>query len=550
MTKIIANSRIDALREKAASVIDEMTRQTTAPELPAPPAALALSRRKLVDNRYKVLVVGEAKRGKSTFVHALIGRDLLPTDVDIATSQVFLVSKAAREGYRVRMEDGSALEIRAEDLPKYGSQVLADAGETPRLDQIVRWIEADVPARFLPEGIGILDTPGLGSLYAAHDRITQRFIPQADAVIYTLDSTQPLGDYDLDALAAILEVTPHVFFIQTRIDQVNRTAWQELQRRNEQILRERFSGRLADPRVWPISSVNLMKAAQTGDEDYEIVSRHRQLAAALRTFLFRATGWYRLATAITIAADYRASARGTLAGRLAAESKLNMDENAALRRTLAERRRLFDREWGERGEGYRTLTKELHRIAELGRQGFHQQLQPDGEIERGIRERIDAATEMETANEIGRTMGDEVSRQATRAWTKATSQTQEHVAHLLEPFLMDIRELDAPLRELAADSVEVAHHDDVFDHLKSGLLAGSLFYSVAFTVVVVVFPPLAPAVALGAALWGFLQGTGRVKQQQLDKAMQELRKHLSKVMGQTHQHFFRVDVASLRKGPA
>jgi adenosyl cobinamide kinase/adenosyl cobinamide phosphate guanylyltransferase len=36
-----------------------------------------------------VPVVGEAKGGKSTFANAPIGRDLLPTDVDVATSQVF-----------------------------------------------------------------------------------------------------------------------------------------------------------------------------------------------------------------------------------------------------------------------------------------------------------------------------------------------------------------------------------------------------------------------------------------------------------------------------
>lgn len=316
MTQTIANGRIDALREKTESIIEEVTRQAAGDELPAPPAALALCRRKLADNRYKVLVVGEAKRGKSTFVNALIGRDLLPTDVDIATSQVFLVSKAEHEAYRVRLEDDSTLEIRAEDLPKYGSQVLADAGETPRLDQIVRWLEVDVPVRFLPDGVDILDTPGLGSLYAAHDQITQRFIPHADAVIYTLDSTQPLGDYDLKALTAILE--------------------------------ERFGQRLHAPRVWPISSVNLMKAAQTGDADYEIVSRHRELAAALRTFLFRATGWNRVATAVAITAEYHASARKTLAGRFAAESRLSMEESTELRNTLAERRRTFEQEWGER----------------------------------------------------------------------------------------------------------------------------------------------------------------------------------------------------------
>jgi GTPase SAR1 family protein len=208
-------------------------------------------------------VVGEAKRGKSCFINALIGRAILPTDVDIATSQVFLISKADQEAYRLRFEDDSTQDIAATDLPRFGSQVLADVAGTPRLDQLIRWIEVDAPARFLPDGVSLLDTPGLGSLYAAHSQITQRFIPQADAVIYVLDSGQPIGQADLEALAAILEATHSLFFIQTRIDQFRKEHWQALQLRNEQVLHERFAETLADTRVWPISSTNLMTAGVT-----------------------------------------------------------------------------------------------------------------------------------------------------------------------------------------------------------------------------------------------------------------------------------------------
>ncbi len=277
--------QIDGLRQQSLTLLDQLTDRAATFELPAPPEALGQFRQKLQDNRYQVLVVGEAKRGKSSFINALLGRAILPTDVDIATSQVFLVNQAAQEAYRIRFEDGSTEAISAADLPRYGSQVLADIEGTPRLDQIIRWIEVDAPARFLPDGVSLLDTPGLGSLFAAHGQITQRFIPQADAVIYVLDSGQPIGQADLDSIAAILEVTGSLFFIQTRIDQFRKEQWQALQARNEQVLHERFAGQLADARVWPISSTNLMKAAETQDADYEIVSRHREVAAALKTFL-------------------------------------------------------------------------------------------------------------------------------------------------------------------------------------------------------------------------------------------------------------------------
>jgi GTPase SAR1 family protein len=170
------NDTIETLRQETLAVLTEISQRAVAFELP-PDEGLAHYYQQLQGNQYTVLVVGEAKRGKSSFVNALLGRALLPTDVDVATSQVFRVSKSEREGYRLRFADGSAQPISAADLPKYGSQVLADAGELPRLDQIINWIEVDVPAQFLPDGVSLLDTPGLGALYAGHSQITQRFIP-------------------------------------------------------------------------------------------------------------------------------------------------------------------------------------------------------------------------------------------------------------------------------------------------------------------------------------------------------------------------------------
>jgi septin family protein len=37
--------------------------------------------KKLVENRFNVVVFGEFKRGKTTFVNALLGADILPTAV-------------------------------------------------------------------------------------------------------------------------------------------------------------------------------------------------------------------------------------------------------------------------------------------------------------------------------------------------------------------------------------------------------------------------------------------------------------------------------------
>src|SRR3954468_23114621 len=126
-----ATEQTEGIRRQSVAVIDPLKAKAAEFELGKPPGALERHRRRLRENVYKALVVGEAKRGKSTFVNALIGQDILPTDVKVATNQVFYIRPAKREAYRVRYEDGAAREITAMGLPRYGSQLMADAGIVP-----------------------------------------------------------------------------------------------------------------------------------------------------------------------------------------------------------------------------------------------------------------------------------------------------------------------------------------------------------------------------------------------------------------------------------
>ena len=387
------SDRAEVVREKTMAILSSLTETARDFGLPDPSANLAQFGKKLADNAFQVLVVGEAKRGKSTFVNALIGRDILPTDVDIATCQVFRVCHADSEAYRLRFEDDSQQEISVADLPRYGSQLMQDADGVPQLDEkIIQWIEVDVPAHFLPANVRILDTPGLGALYAAHAKITNGLVPHADAVLFVLDSLAPIGEREIQLVTELLEVTPSIFFVQTKIDLFRREVWQQIQKRNQEILKNQFGDRLTDARVWPISSINLRKATQTGDEDYEIVSRHRELAAALKAFLFRVSGRSRSAEAILLAGHYHALSRQVLAVRLAALTEESKQARAEFQQRAQERRKQFEADWGDRGQKRRELLESIQRIATIGKQSIRNALQPGGDLERHFRDRIEELT--------------------------------------------------------------------------------------------------------------------------------------------------------------
>jgi GTPase SAR1 family protein len=60
----------------------------------------------LKENRFSVAVVGEVKAGKSTFLNALLGKELLPTDILQATSMIIEIHKSEKEYVEITFGNG------------------------------------------------------------------------------------------------------------------------------------------------------------------------------------------------------------------------------------------------------------------------------------------------------------------------------------------------------------------------------------------------------------------------------------------------------------
>jgi GTPase SAR1 family protein len=549
----------EGIRRQSVAVLDALRAKAGEFELGEPPEALGRHRRRLRENTYKVLVVGEAKRGKSTFVNALIGRDILPTDVEVATNQVFNIRPAKREAYRVRYEDGSAREITAGDLPRYGSQVMADAGIVPTPGEIIRWIEVDVPVRFLPPGISILDTPGLGALYAGHARITHRFVPEADAVIFVLESGQPVVDEDLKFIDQILTVTRKIFFVQTKIDQYDEEDWQDVRRRNQEILAKRFEGQLTDTRVWPVSSTNLRKAASAVErtqEAYLMVSRHKELMVALRAFLNRIVGWDRAAEAMAAAAPYFTANRKVLEGRLAGLTTESKQKQAQLQKIAVESKRQFEAEWGTQGQKYKELKEGLQRAIAVGKQSFSNTLQPGNDIELAQKAKIDAVTSLNEAKRVAEEMPDEVIMAIMTDWERICEEVQQRCVALLGPFAEAADNISVPvdtgLSGLATTngSLDEKFKHDYFTMVRSAMGGGTLMMSVgsmsslAGISLTGILGAALPVVAIPVFAGLVYSGVKGALSGQVKAAQGQLRMQLAELLQKVRRHFFNVDLAT------
>lgn len=571
------SERIEPLRADSLALADDLLTRAAEFDLAPAPPPLQEAARLLREGRYRVLVVGETRRGKSSFINALIGQPLLPVDVEVTTRQAFRIRPAEQPRYRLRLLDGSAQDIGPADLAHYGSQVVLDeADEEPRLDQVIDAIEIDIPVRFLPPGVELFDTPGLGALHAAHAQITHRFIPQADAVIYVLDSTQPLGQLDLDTLDVILQTTPQVFFIQTKIDAFRRDDWQAIQQRNEAILAERFGSRLsASPKVWGISSKNLLQAAVTGDEDYRLVSRQPALIEALERFLFRATGLPRNGALLALAHTYHREGRETLSARRSTLTQVTRDYQHQLA-SLGALARQWQAEWGEGSPQRQAMRADMMAYRALAVQEFQQVFDARGPIAQNLRARIQAAPTLEAVQSLGEQLGDEVAGLVNQHWTQTYRTTLEHFNRVVTPFLQAADALRQQGRQLvvydilASDPFAQAQQDPGNDELLRVLSdlgraatftlgawndsspsgGGSSLPVLGALLTATLFPALATVATLFGGAWLFIKALGnqeKARQQQLHQARNNLEQHLQQTLATLHHHYFRVDLQASRR---
>lgn len=187
---------------------------------------------------FRIVVMGEIKKGKSSFVNALLGhKDLVPVCSDVATSTIFKICYGQEVGYKVFFLPGSEkkpVAIQADELAAYGTE-----DGNPGNEKQVDFIQVFCPSPLLKAGLVIVDTPGLGGLFRQHKRITYQYVPKADAVFLVTDSVEsPIGQAELDLLADLKKVTKHIFFVQTKSRLVDADAREARKENNLRILSE------------------------------------------------------------------------------------------------------------------------------------------------------------------------------------------------------------------------------------------------------------------------------------------------------------------------
>jgi predicted GTPase len=144
---------------------------------------------KLEADRFHLVVVGEFNHGKTTFVNALLGAEVLPVGVTPTTAVIHHLEYAETPRAEVVYASGDRATIPFEEVNRF-----AVAGSQASEASEVKFLEVGYPAALLKERIVLVDTPGVNDLSLQRADITYSYIPRSDAVLFLLDAGQPLKE--------------------------------------------------------------------------------------------------------------------------------------------------------------------------------------------------------------------------------------------------------------------------------------------------------------------------------------------------------------------
>ena len=172
---------------------------------------------KLSSNQTTIMVCGEFKRGKSTFINALLDMPLCPTDEHITTSTVSIIKYGEKQKVTrfYDAEDGVKEEIiEYEKINQFAK------GSNLEIDNTIMLV-IEVPCNRLKDGLTIIDTPGVGGLNPRHRFLTLSAIPKTDTIFYMVSVGEPMTTIELDFLKKdILPKSKAYKVILNRVDEL------------------------------------------------------------------------------------------------------------------------------------------------------------------------------------------------------------------------------------------------------------------------------------------------------------------------------------------
>ena len=208
---------------------------------------------RLKENRFVLVVLGEFKRGKSTLINALLGREVVPSGVTPLTTVATEIQYSDETGALVKFLDGREMRVTLDRISEFVTEK-----ENPVNEKGVASVEVFLPSPFLREGVVLVDTPGVGSIYTHNTDTAYDYVPKADAALFLVSVDPPISKAECEFLRDVRKHIGKIFFVQNKIDYLNGRELEETLSFTREVLCRELD--VSEVQVFPVSAKTALEA--------------------------------------------------------------------------------------------------------------------------------------------------------------------------------------------------------------------------------------------------------------------------------------------------
>jgi GTPase Era involved in 16S rRNA processing len=235
LVPIAREGDFEQVRSRVLATLDDLGAALDGVQLQA--TRLSSLRNRLQADRFRLAVLGEFKRGKSTLINALVMEpDLMPADILPCTSALIELRPGPEREYHVNT-DGPLGKYRPSDQLSFRAQAgdaarrSTSAADNPsgRAESVAQW-RVILPSELLVRSnISIIDTPGLNE-DLVRDLLAKREAERADAAIVVMNADQAASLEELDLIRDLKSKANDLFVLINKADAVPRRKLDDVRR--------------------------------------------------------------------------------------------------------------------------------------------------------------------------------------------------------------------------------------------------------------------------------------------------------------------------------
>jgi GTP-binding protein EngB required for normal cell division len=340
---------------------------------------------RLSRGQLRLAVLGQFNRGKSSFINALLGKELLPISVLPLTSVPTVICQGRSTRCTVRFFNGMPPR-HADELEGIARLLLSYVTEqnNPKNRHCVAEVVVECDSPLLASGTELVDTPGFGSTFVHNTKTTVDYLSESDAALFLLSADLPITQTEIEFLKQVHRYVPRIFFVFNKIDLLSPEELQTSQAFIIRTLQEQLDF-AADARLYPVSARNALKRGKDCGGIAEVKAEIIEFLLREKFFALSHALTRKLRDALEVIVNYHQQRvqQLTLAREQTQASALAMSALLeAARKRLKQEREIYLQE-------ERVVSEFLQRLSEQQLQTLVERIEP------ALRELVGASTQPE-----------------------------------------------------------------------------------------------------------------------------------------------------------